>query len=288
MKRYFVPGDETDPKIVRSDNLNMIVIDDHESEQGALLVFLGGVNSFLHSPYRPFFEQSIRAGYRLIALDYQYEPQVTTNCWRSNDDESYARNLAGKAFGMQKVMGLNLAPEECIENRLTKLLLHCVEHLPNTGWNSYLNGESLNWQRIGIAGHSQGAALAAYIGKEREVFRVVLLSSPWDHFPERQNLLAPWLQGESKTPHEKWFGAFHIKEQNAAMLEQSFESLKIPAENIRRFTREPIPSNLLSKQEKADPYHTSVINSHSSPRTEAGTFYYADDWAFLLGRAKKA
>jgi hypothetical protein len=283
MQTYFIPPDETDPKILRSDHMNMVVLDPAR-EQGALLVFLGGSNSYRQCSHRPLFEAALRNGYRIISLDYQYEPPANANCWRSADDECYARNRAAKTFGLQGVMALNIAPEECIENRLAKLLMYLQEHHPEAGWDRYLTENSLIWNRICVSGHSQGAGLAAYIAKEKEVFRAVLFSSPWDHFPERHSL-APWLFKESLTPHSKWFGAFHNKEQNSEMLEKSFAALKIPAAHIRRFDHDPIVPEWLAKEPRADPYHISVASSYAAPRGEDGEFLYQDDWSFLLGSA---
>jgi hypothetical protein len=282
MQKYFIPPDETDEKIFRSDYMNMIVLDPI-CDRGTLLVFLGGANTYRKCSHRPLFEVALKNGYRVISLDYQYEPPANANCWRSNDDECYARNRACKTFGLQGVMALNVVPEECIENRLAKLLLYLKEHQPQWTWDRYLDGESPRWDRICVSGHSQGAGLAAYIAKEREVFRAVLFSSPWDHFPERQNKLAPWLFKDSLTPHARWFGAFHVKEHNSEMLEKSFAALKIPATNIRRFDRNPVVPEWIARDERADPFHISVVSSYTAPRGEDGAFLYQDDWSFLLG-----
>jgi hypothetical protein len=283
VQAYFIPPDETDAKILRSDNLNMVILD-REVEQGALLVFMGGANSYRKCTHRPLFEVALKNGYRIISLDYQYEPPANANCWGSADDECYARNRASKTFGLQGVVALHLAPEECIENRLARLLIYLTEHHPDAGWERYLDGNSVRWNRISVSGHSQGAGLAAYIAKEKEVFRTVLFSSPWDHYPERQ-MLAPWLHKDSFTQYAKWFGSFHVKESNAEMLEKSFAALKIPAANIRRFDRDPVVPEWLAQDSRADPYHISVVSSYASPQSPNGEFLYQDDWSFLLGSA---
>jgi hypothetical protein len=66
------------------------------------------------------------------------------------------------------------------------------------------------WGRIVLAGQSQGAGMAAFIAKRQAAARVILFSSPWDFVVSdgKARRLAAWISAPSKTPPERWFGAY--------------------------------------------------------------------------------
>ena len=79
-----------------------------------------------------------------------------------------------------------------IENRLRKLLLYLAAQRPDEEWAGFVTGGEIDWSRIAVGGHSQGAGMAAFIGKRYGVARVALWSGPNDYMV-RANRVAPWL-----------------------------------------------------------------------------------------------
>lgn len=128
-----------------------------------------------------------------------------------------------------------------------------------------------------MAGHSQGAGMAAYIAQRKSVARVILFSSPWDLYG-RDRELAPWIKaGPGATPADRWFGAYHKKENTAAQIVRAYRALKIPDAHVRVLSLEP--GRFVGK----NPYHLSVVGDGTTPRDPSGSPSYAGDWRFLLG-----
>jgi len=89
-------------------------------------------------------------------------------------------------------------------NRFQKLLVFLAIHDPQGGWDEFLQDKNPVWNRIIIAGHSQGSGHAAYLGKMFKADRVLIFSGPQDYFDDLEKP-APWLGGDSATPPSHFF-----------------------------------------------------------------------------------
>jgi hypothetical protein len=169
---------------------------------------------------------------------------------------------------------INNTRAESIVNRLVKLLGYLDKQNPQEGWGTYLDGGAPSWSRIALAGQSQGAGMAAYIAKEHAVARVILFSSPWDFVSNGgTRTLAPWIAIPSKTPPDRWFGGYHARENEAALLEKSYATLRIPPQNIRISKGTLLPTS--QKDNPGNPFHGEGLTNPA----------YADDRAFFLGQS---
>ena len=90
---------------------------------------------------------------------------------------------------------LDFPAADCILNRLHKLLLWLAQRYPEQSWPEFLEGGEPRWDRIAVAGHSQGGGHAAIMGKRIGVARVVMLAAPADCV-EGGEIPAPWLSAE--------------------------------------------------------------------------------------------
>jgi hypothetical protein len=177
--------------------------------------------------------------------------------------------------------GISLAPAidntgaESIVNRLVKLLAYLDRQDPQQKWGGYLENGAPSWSRIALAGQSQGAGMAAYIAKEHVLARVILFSSPWDFVRSggKDRVLAPWIATPGKTPAERWFGGYHARETEAALLAKSYAALRIPPGNIRIFNRD-LPTTQQNGQD-ANPFHGQGLMNPA----------YGEERAFFLGRS---
>ncbi len=275
--RYWIRPSTTDPSIKRFDLPNYVVFAASVKPGAPLLVFMPGTGG------RPantteFADVAARQGYRVIGLEYTDTPAVGQVCPRNPDPRCAGAMREKRIFGDDATEVIDDPADESIVNRLTKLLAFLDREHPDGGWAQYVANGQPDWARIAVSGLSQGAGMAAYIAKKTTVARVVLFSSPWD-FRGRFRELAPWISGGSgATPPERWFAAYHEKEPTADLIERAYRALRIPANQIRKFTLEPAMARGVPAK-----YHPSGVANGATPRLPDGTPAYAGDWRFLVG-----
>src|SRR5262249_9494222 len=161
----------------------------------------------------------------VISLAYNDDISVAVYCPRRPNPACSGVFRAMRIDG-DRTLGdaaVDNTPAESIVNRLVKLLQYLDLNHPDGGWGSYIQNGEPNWQRIVVSGQSQGAGMAAFIAKQREVARVILFSSPWDFVLRHgRRELAPWLALPSQTPPDRWFGGYHARENMAGLLARSY------------------------------------------------------------------
>jgi dienelactone hydrolase len=241
------------------------------AQQGAeLLVFLPGTRGAPRN-LTSLLNLAAEQGYNVIGLEYADDPAVVTACGESpipdcSFDFRY-RRIVGRGEGAS----FNKPTADSILGRLTSLLEFLQRRDPQGYWSNYISqANQLNWRRIAFGGFSQGAGMAALIGKRREVARVVLFSGPRD-FQMISHRLAPWLQTQSATPLSRWFAEYHVHELKANVLALAYGRLGIPKENIRVFSLPLLTSGL-----SGNPFHISTVRNLA----------YEAEWQFLLGRSQ--
>jgi hypothetical protein len=73
---------------------------------------------------------------------------------------------------------IEIGPADGIENRLKVLLEHLVAVHPDQGWDAYVQGGAVAWDRVIVGGWSKSALHAVYVSAQAPVAGLVLLSSP--------------------------------------------------------------------------------------------------------------
>ena len=262
---------KVDPSVANFDDPSYVIVNPVAPTGVPLVVFLTGTNSKPRGAIR-FLSVIATQGYRVIGLEYDDSPAVAQLCPQDPDpacSESFRRM---RVSGEGTSRTISNPPPEGIIQRLVNALRALDRSFPGEGWGLYLSNSQPAWNRIIVSGLSQGAGMAAFIAKQHEVARVVLFSSPWDvtgpdHHP------APWLSWLSATPAERWFAAYHKRENTAALIVQAYAALAIPPEHIRVFDRD-IPAGLRLGN-SANPFHVSTIRDEQ----------YVSDWREMFGTA---
>jgi len=273
---YEVTPRETDSRIGRFNEPHLVLFDKGAASSAPLLVFLPGSGG-AGANVSDFLELAVGQGYRAVGLSYNNLPAVVAVCARDPDPACSGKVRHERIFGDDVTRRIDDRPEESIVNRLAKLLSALERDHPSEDWGRYLEDGVPRWERIAIAGHSQGGGMASYIAQRRRVARVISFSSPADHYgSDRQ--VAPWIaDGPGETPADRWFGAYHEKEAGAALLARAYAALQVPKAHVRVLALEP------ARAIGNDPYHLSVVGNAACPRARDGSAAYADDWRFLLG-----
>jgi pimeloyl-ACP methyl ester carboxylesterase len=282
---YRIPPKDTDPQLQRFLADNYVMVQNGTPPSAPLLVFMPGTSGAPQGTW-PVLVAAAKAGYRVIGLEYNDQPAVAQVCEPRDDASCSGRFREKRIFGDGDFPYINDTPEESIVHRLTMLLRYLDAHHPEEQWGGYFTNGELNWTRIAVSGHSQGAGMAALIAKQYLVDRVILFSCPWDYYGPTKTL-APWLKDPSATPPERWYAAYHKRERQAETLKRAYKVLKVPDDHVRVFALEPNLEPLHGHVDASmDAYHVSEVSPVITPRMPDGTPAYAADYAFLLGEAK--
>lgn len=145
---------------------------------------------------------------------------------------------------------------ESIEGRLVSLLQYLNREHPDAGWGQYLTADMQpRWPRILLSGLSQGAGMAAFIAKQKPVYRVVLFSSPWDSLPPNKRPAA-WMFGASVTPMDRWWAERHARENTTDQLATAYRALRIPPDHLFVFNQD-LPAGFVPKSD--NPFHVQTV-----------------------------
>jgi hypothetical protein len=268
---YIVRPSETNPSIEHFDEPHYVI---SSNSTGAmpppLVVFLAGTGGKPRNS-SALLHTIAAQGYRVIGLEYNDVPAVVETCAKALTPTCSASFRNSRIFGDHAYSPVFTPPDETIVNRLCSLLLFLDREHPGHQWGAYMSGIEPNWTRIVIAGFSQGAGMAAYLAKLERVQRVVLFSSPWDYW-DNKDRLAPWLAQPTATPPDRWYAEYHREERTAASIAQAYRLLGIPPENVLVFDHKLTDQH--HKSGKADAYHLSTTHDTS----------YIPEWRILVGR----
>ena len=260
---------------------NLVLYDRSSPADAPLLVWLTGTGG---APLDAglFLPAAADAGYRVISLEFDDLPAGTTLCDDDTDPTCFWRYRQARVFGSDTMPALENAPAEAVVARLTMLLRYLAMHDPDEGWSAYLHDDEPDWPRIAMSGQSMGAGMAAFLGKRYPLARVILSSSPWDHYGP-DGTLAPWLSQTSATSPDRWVGTYHGREPMAPFLARSYAALGLKEQQILVATI--MPDALVSAPAKSDVFHGSwfggpiPMEKNWRPTKEVKRI-----WSFLLGK----
>jgi hypothetical protein len=234
MVRLDVRPSTTASEIQAADAAHIVLFDTSNANGNLMLWMPGTLGSPRVGPQINFPQFAAQSGYRVVMLSYNTEQGVSNICigktLRANRPcaEDFRRK---RIFGNGSFALIADQPQDAIVFRLTKLLQHLAATRKDERWEQYLNTDgSPRWERIAVAGQSQGGGHAAFIAKTRPVARVVMLSGGWDMSAPGQ--IADWYAQPSMTPPERWYAAYHVEEPTAATMAEISRALKVPASNV--------------------------------------------------------
>lgn len=278
MVEHDVAPQDTDPAIRKTDANNVAAYLPDTGESGRLLVFFGGAPSLRRSPTIPFLADALTRHYRVLMVDYTYNPPGVQLC-SSGRDPCFEQYRYAKIFGGAPMPGLSIAPSEGLVSRTAAMLRYLAREWPAEHWDRYLENGQPRWGDMTVSGFSQGAGLAAFLATRIPVGRVVLLSSPWDHY-QQTGSLAAWLSGPSATPGARWWGMYSAHEAQAPWMAKTYAALGLTPDHIRIVTDAaqcaPRPGVFM-------PNHWAVAELGCTPRDEAGRFLEQPLWDAVLG-----
>ena len=261
---------DTSPNLPSINRLDFVMYNQNSPRGSKLFLWMNGTQGKLNpgpagGSVKPL-RVAVDLGYRAISVPYNNQQSVVSICSHDPDPDCSAIIRKHRLFD---------GPES-ISKRVIALLQYLDKREPNLFWSDYLKDGHIRWDLVAVSGQSQGAGMAAFIAHHHLVDRAILFSAPSDFQKTRNGwILAPWVFEPSKTPPDRWFGGFHVRESAAMKLNKAYTALNIPESHIRRFsldldekTKARVPSSEYHKK-----YHGQGIVNEA----------YKVDWLYFLG-----
>ena len=215
----------TDAGIKESFTPHRVYFDPASARRNQLLVFLPGTAGRNDGSPRAFSVTAAELGYHVIDLSYPNSISATI-CWRQSDPACFEN------FRREIIEGLDTSPligvgrPDSIENRLEKVLRMLNVREPERGWGQFLDpAGGVAWEKVALAGQSQGGGHAALIARDHRVARVLLFGAPKDYNPNLHKP-APWYR-PGRTPEERFFAFVHTRDRQGCDFPQQLEIYRV-------------------------------------------------------------
>lgn len=204
-----VDPQQTGPGIAMVHGPHIAVYDPQATPRHQLYLFLAGTGRSAESS---LLMDRVFAGwgYHAISLDYE-DNVIAVTCAHSSNSACFDNYRRAIVTGAPVSAKVRVDAANSILNRLARLLSYLVEFDPEGGWNQFVTDGQPAWSLIIVAGHSQGAGHAAYIGKLFTVNRVLMFSGPQDYL-DNLNEPAPWQAREGATPPSRFFAFLNLQD----------------------------------------------------------------------------
>ncbi len=252
-----------------------------------LFIFLPGS---LVSPkiYQELLLTGAENGYYSIGFSYQNGRLLTSRC-RGKDSGCRGRVAQELLQGKDVSNAIQVDSSSSIERRLIALIKYLQKQHPQNGWSQFIKNGKIQWNKITIAGHSQGSNIAAYIGWHRSVVRVGMFSGPYG-LTHNDDSDAPWLKDNRLTSASKFYGFANLNDHisNFENVESGWKSLGLKDSVISVDDADPSWKN--SHQLSTEVGGTSTFNGgHGStcvdtqtPHDEEGNPIFKKIWRYML------
>jgi hypothetical protein len=209
VKVLSVDPPQTNSAIEAVHGPHIAVYDPQAAPRHRLFLFLVGTRNKATSSLQ-IDSSFARWGYHAISLDYENNI-IAVSYAHSLDSTSFGRYRQAIVAGDSVSEEIAVDPANSILNRLQEMLSYLVKHDPGGGWGEFVSDGKPLWSHIIVAGHSQGAGHAAYIGKLYGVDRVLMFSGPQDYMDDLHQP-APWQERKSATPPSRFFAFLNLKD----------------------------------------------------------------------------
>lgn len=263
----------TDPSI-HAEDLPSRIFYNRAVPDNKILLWLAGTNGNSEHLPADLLHTALEHGYRVVVLSYITDQAVSGICaarFLQNAPKCAEQFREKRIYGDGAFSRIPDQPQDAIVNRFEKLLSYLSVADPSGHWAQYLADGHIQWNKVAIAGQSQGGGMAEFIGMREMTDRILAFSGGWDF--SSQGHIAAWYFGKTHTPADRWFATYHVEENFAGPLAESYQALGIPPDHVFALNA-PLPQgrgrgNGASK----NPYHGQGISNPA----------YQSIWEKMLG-----
>lgn len=217
-------------------------------------------------------------GLQVVSLDYP-NTVISTVCAHSKDtacSDHFRQEIVTGApvSGLVAVDSVN-----CIISRFTALLRYLIRTDSAGRWDRFLRHGQPRWDRIVVAGHSQGSGHAAYLGKLFGVDRVLIFSGPQDYLADL-GMPSPWLKMKSATPPGHYYAFLHLQDP----FHVRYQILNCD----RLMNLKPSDTLMVTPGQRITGHPHILVNNLATKNAHGSTLFpqFKSIWAYMLGVKK--
>ncbi|MEW6196656.1 MAG: hypothetical protein AB1521_16030 [Bacteroidota bacterium] len=289
LTNHFILPFETDNQIDGHNEPHYILYNKNKSEHlNKLLLFFPGTNARPYD-YLKFMQTATQLGYHAIGLSYENNESINLEvCPQTKDSTCHRRARYEIWFGEDQHVNLNISFSNSIINRLTKLLMYLAKNYADENWQQFLDeNNSIKWERIISAGHSQGGGHAGFASKYFKVDKVIMISATdWV-----DGKTADWIRKPGPTEAVKYFGFIHTKDvpiyntipitwRDYGMLQfglmKNIDVIQRPYDNSHSLTTSlEYPSWSIA-------HNFPIVDFETPSKEDFNGYVYSDVWEYLL------
>jgi len=245
-----------------------------------LLLFLPATNE-VPASYQRFLDAASSVGYHVLALDYWNRGlSVARTCER--DARCYSELQANRFDGSHPSRFSAIAPGDSILSRLHLALSRLRSSDPAGGWGRFVAGDRIRWNRVVLAGHSQGGGEAAFIAHAHRVDGVLMFGSPVESVG---GVTAAWMRHPGVTPTSRYYALDSQHDMYAGRIQGSWRALHLPGRPAVIGTQAPtvMRHQLVTDVQLGDPHASHVMFIvDRGPLGERGSPLFRDVWLAML------
>lgn len=193
-------------KAQRAHTDHVVMFDDKVEGNGLLLISISGTGSPA-SAFDKIDRVATTLGYHVLGIDYP-NAVISTACRDSKTINCFDKFRREIVLGEPVSDLVKIDKANSIEDRIESLMAHLSKTDPKR-WQKFLKGKKIDWSKVVVIGHSQGAGHAAFLAKLHPLKRTVLFAGPQDSSKEG---VANWIKGPSATAGKNYFAFLHKKD----------------------------------------------------------------------------
>lgn len=287
----WVAPSDTNPDIDLAAEPHYVCHDETTPTTGQLMVFFPGTGA-RPSDYQLFVETAATMGHHSIGLSYYNPRSVNLQICPTDPDPNCHANVRSEVlFGGDTHDAVEISNANSATGRSLALLDYLSVAQPNAAWDQFSDGELILWDKLIVAGHSQGGGMAAYIAHREPVARAIMFG--WVDL--RRGVVAPWLLDDHATPADQVFFFEHVDDRargqsaKEAMFTawgvDAFGEVNVdgaaPPYDDARILLTALPPAITGARPSAAA-HNMPIADIFTPRTDDGETILLPTWQYLL------
>ena len=207
---YSIIPSATNNAISTFNSEHFVSLDTRTTIKNKLFIFLPGTSG---SPnfYKLIVKKAAALGYHSLGLMYPNNSDLYTASGTSNDLTQFGKCRQEIFDGTDQTTGVYVDQNNCIKNRLYKLIIYLQQQHPEQNWHQFIVNNDVDWSKCIVAGHSQGGGHALYIAKKMPVSKAISFASiDWNSTLSRS---ADWVLQTGVTPVSKLYSFNSISDE---------------------------------------------------------------------------